>query len=194
LQTNYAFGFTGALGSQASVAGALVLNPSSGAITNSDFDSYEMGVTSAVVQSDVQGSTGSIASVSPLTGRALFSLTASGSNFWPGSHTQTQATIYIVNANEFFFVSLDLPTFAIPFGTPAWLYTGRAISTGSAFSLSSLSGNHILHATGFAEVNGASSPQVDLGLLHFDNGSVTGTTFGYGPAAGISVATMGAVG
>jgi phage baseplate assembly protein gpV len=75
LQSNYAFGLTGALGSQASVAGALVLSPSSGAITNSDFDSYETGVTSAVVQGDVQGSTGSIASVSQLTGRALFSLT-----------------------------------------------------------------------------------------------------------------------
>lgn len=193
LQANYAFGLTGALGYQATVAGALVVNPSSGTITNSDFDSYEMGVTSAVVQSDVQGSTGSIASVSPLTGRALFSFTPNGSNFWPGGNTQTQAAIYIVNANEFFLVSLDLPTFAVPFGAPAWLYTGRAISTGTTFNLSSLSGNYIFHATGFAEVNGASSPQVDLGLLYFNNGSVAGTIYGYGPGAGTSMASMKAV-
>jgi hypothetical protein len=43
-------------------------------------------------------------------------------------------------------------------------------------------------------MNGASNPQVALGLLGFNNGSVTGTIFGYGPQAGMVVATMGNVG
>jgi hypothetical protein len=48
LQTNYAFGLTGVTGAQASAAGALVLNPVSGAITNSDFDAVSGGGTPLV--------------------------------------------------------------------------------------------------------------------------------------------------
>jgi hypothetical protein len=188
LQTNYAFGLTGALGTQASVAGALVLNPVSGAITNSDFDSVELGGTSASVQHDLQGSTGSITSVSALTGRALLNFTPSG--LWPGPNSQTQAAIYIVNSNEFFLVSLDQPVVANPGEILAWLYAGRAIASGSTFSLSSLSGNNIFHATGLTKVNGVFTSQVNLGLLHFSGGNLTGKIFGYGPAAGATSTTI----
>jgi hypothetical protein len=190
LQTNYAFGLTGDLvGTQASVAGALVLNAVSGAITNSDFDSVEIGGTSAAqVQHDLQGITGSITSVSALTGRALFSLTTNGS--WPTGNIQTQAAIYIVNAHEFFLVSLDVPVPANPAAIFPWLYTGRAIVSGSAFNANSPSGNNIFHATGLTQVNSAFSPQVNLGLLDFSGGNLTGKIFGYDTTACGTIITI----
>jgi len=190
LQTNYAFGLTGdGPATQAAVAGALVLNPASGAITNSDFDSVEIGGTSAAqVQHDLQGSTGSITSVSALTGRALFSFTSNG--FWPGARTQTQGALYIVNAHEFFLVSLDIPVGGSIAPFFPWLYAGRAVVSGSAFNANSLSGNNIFHATGLTQVNSAFSQQVNLGLLDFSGGNLTGKIFGYDATAGATSITI----
>ena len=185
LQTNYAFGLTGGVVIQASAAGALVLNPVSGAITNSDFDSVETGGT---VQRDLQGSTGSITSVSALTGRALFSFAPTQG--WPGVASPTQAAMYIVNAHEFFLVSLDPLAVGSPFPSFEWVYSGRAVASGSAFNLSSLSGNNTYHATGLTQVNGSFSEQVNLGLLDFSGGSLTGNIFGFGPTAGASSITI----
>jgi hypothetical protein len=190
LQTNYAFGLTGdGPDTQAAVAGALVLNPASGAITNSDFDSVEIGGTSAArVQHDVQGSTGTITSVSAQTGRALFSFTSNGS--WPGARTQTQGALYIVNAHEFFLVSLDIPLNGTIASFNPWLYTGRAVVSGSAFNANSPSGNNIFHATGLTQVNSAFTPQVNLGLLDFSRGSLTGKIFEYDATAGATSMTI----
>jgi hypothetical protein len=185
LQTNYAFGLAGSVGLQASMAGALVLDPATGAITNSDFDSDEPGAASAPVQSGIQGSTGSITSVSAQTGRALFSFnvlsTPVQTNDMPGGLASTHAAVYIVNANEFLLVSLDPAQTGIPGAPPTWVYAGRAIVSGSAFSLSSLAGNSIYHAAG---------SQVNLGLLNFNVGNVTGTIFGYDPTGGATTSTV----
>jgi hypothetical protein len=188
LQTNYAIGLVASnIGFQASLAGALVVNPSTGAITNSDFDS---AVTSGTGGSDIQGSTGSIASVSSLTGRALFTFTPSTPLSFPAGFAQSQAAIYIVNANEFFLVSLDQSPTTTFGALPAFLYGGRAIASGSAFTSSSLTGNNIYHANELVQFNNASGPKVDLGLLNFTGGSLTGTVFGYGPKAGATSTTI----
>jgi hypothetical protein len=170
LQTNYAFGLEGAVGVTASMAGSMVLNPASGTITNSDFDSNQPGAATAAVQSDVQGSTGSITAVSALTGRALFQFTAKSPAVIPGPNAATQAAIYIVNANEFILLSLDSPGASGGAVTPGWIYAGRAIATTPAFSASSLSGNYVFHAIGSV---------VNLGVLTFSSGNVTGTIFGH---------------
>jgi hypothetical protein len=117
----------------------------------------------------------------------LFNFSPTG--IWPGFANPTQAAIYIVNAHEFFLVSLDLTGGGI-LPAPAWVYSGRAVASGSAFNLSSLSGNNIFHATGFTMVNGASSPQVNLGLLQFSGGNLTGELFAYDPTAGATSTTI----
>ncbi len=183
LQTNYAFGLEGAVGVVGSMAGSLVFAPASGMITNSDFDSNSPGAASAAVQSDIQGSTGSISSVSALTGRALFNFTLKQGAALPGTGAgTTQAAIYIVNANEFFLLSLDTMQFSNAGAIPAWIYAGRAIASAPTFSSSALSGNYIFHATG---------TDVNLGLLTFNSGSVTGSIFGFSMAGSATTLVTG---
>jgi hypothetical protein len=190
LQKNYAFGVGGSGGSgdpHAVVVGVFVLDPSMGVITNSDFDSDDL--SAAVVQSDVQGSTGSIGSVSTKTGRAIFTFTPK-SAAWPSGLSQTQAALYVVNSNEVFLASVDPIPSSVIGGSAPFLYAGLAIATGNTFSSASLSGNFILHETG-ALAPGACNQcaDVSLGLLTFasSNLSVSGKIFEYsaknGPTA-----------
>jgi hypothetical protein len=186
LQRNYAFGVGGSGGSgdpHAVVVGAFVLDPATGVITNSDFDSDDLNAI-PVVQSDVQGSTGSIGSVSTKTGRAIFTFTPK-SAVWPGgitgiTQTQTQAALYVVNSSELFLVTADSPN---PIAAaPFFLYAGRAIATGASFNSASLSGSFILHETGALALSACNQcADVSLGLLNFASGvsSVSGTIFEY---------------
>ena len=128
--------------------------------------------------------------MSPLTGRGIFTFSAISPFFFPNGTAQTQAAIYIVNANEFFLVSLDLPGVTGFGATPAFVYAGRAITSDSAFTSSSIAGNNIYHANELVQFNSASGPKVDLGLLNFSGGNLTGTVFGYGPAAGTTTTTV----
>jgi len=202
LQTNYAFGVGGSFGASGNgsqhgvVVGALVLDPTTGVITNSDFDSDDLN--GALAQSDVQGSTGSIGSVSTKTGRAIFTFmpkVGAKSATWPGNLHQTQAALYVVNSSELFLVTVDpIPT-GINSGTPVFLYAGRAIASGSTFTSASLSGNFILHETGAAVASACSSAQcadVSLGLLNFvsSNSSVSGTIFEYNTKDGGTTTTL----
>lgn len=184
LQTNYAFGMGGSGGGgdpHAVVVGALVLDPTTGVISNSDFDSDDLNA--ALAQSDVQGSIGSIGSISSKTGRAVFTFTPTSPAVWPGSLNATQAALYVVNSNELFLVSVDpIPSSVVSGSTPV-LYAGRAIATGNAFSSTSLSsGNFILHETGVLAPGACSQcADVSLGLLTFasSNLSVSGKVFEY---------------
>jgi hypothetical protein len=191
LLNNYTIGLVASnIAFQGSLAGALVLNPATGAITNSDFDFN--GIDSAIptVHNDIRGSTGAIASVSPLTGRGIFTFSPISPFFFPNGTGQTQAAIYIVNANEFFLVSLDPPGVTGFGALPAFVYAGRAIASGSAFTSTSISGNNIFHANELIQFNSTSGPKVDLGLLNFSGGSLTGTIFGYASMAGASTTTV----
>ncbi len=184
LHTSYAFGLTDA--ATGSLAGALELNPATGAITNSDFDLDDFVYPGAYYEPNVQGSTGSIKSVSAHTGRALFTFTPKSLS-WPSGAAPTQAALYIVNADEFFFVSLDPEPLGFPVGSPIWLYFGRAIASASSFSSTSLEGNVIYHGSGWGwePIAGAvNQPEVGLGLLKFSAGKLTGTMFGYSETAG----------
>ena len=181
LQHNYAFGVGGGGDGDphAVVVGAFVLDPTTGVITNSDFDSDDLNT--GIVQSDVQGSTGSIGSVSTKTGRSVLTLTPQ-SAVWPGGlagPNKTQAALYVVNSSELFLVTADPQ----PLNPPLFLYAGRAIATGNAFSSASLSsGNFILHETGTLAPGACNQcADVSLGLLSFASGnsSVSGKIFEY---------------
>lgn len=179
LQHNYAFGVGGSAGPHAVMVGAFVLNPATGVITDSDFDSDDLNAAST--QIDMQGSTGSIGSVSTKTGRAIFTFTPNSATCPVGFH-QTQAALYIVNSDELFLVSADPPPNGICAGSPAFVYAGRAIATGNAFSSASLSGNFILHETGTLAASACNQcADVSLGLLTFasSNSSVSGKIFEY---------------
>ena len=184
LHTSYAFGLTDA--ATASAAGALELNPATGAITNSDFDFDEYLYPSSFFQPDVEGSRGSITSVSARTGRALFTFSPKNS-VWPSATVPTRAALYIVNADEFFFASLDPQAPGFPLTGQTWYYFGRAIATASSFNSTSLEGNVIYHGSGWGWepiAGAAAQPRVALGLLKFSAGKLTGTMFGYSQTGG----------
>jgi hypothetical protein len=181
LHTNFAFGLTDM--ATASVAGALELDPATGVITDSDYDLDQYVYPGSFFQPDVQGSRGSITSVSARTGRALFTLGAG----WPSANQPTQAAMYIVNANEFFLVSLDPEGLGFPLTEQTWYFFGRAIASESSFNSSSLVGNAIFHGFGWGwePIAGvANQPTAGLGLLNFSGGKMTGTMFGYSEASG----------
>ena len=183
LHTSYAFGMSDE--QIGSIAGGLELNPATGVITNSDYDVNMYVYPGNYFQQNVQGSTGSITSVSSRTGRALFTFNAKGS--WPDAGAPPQAALYIVNADEFLLVSLSPAPLGFPFSAPTWLFSGRAIATASSFNSTALEGNVIYHGFGWGwePVAGApNQPLVGLGLLHFGGGKLTGTMFGYSETAG----------
>jgi hypothetical protein len=189
LHGNYAFGLSD--GGGASAAGAFVLNPATGAIVDSDYDDDMYNYPGSFSQADVQGSTGAITSVSARTGRGVFTLNTMG---WPSDTEPTQAAMYIVNADEFFLVSLDPPGLGFPLSSRTWYYFGRAIATASSFNASSLEGNAIYHGVGWGWqpiAGAASQPLVSLGLLNFNGGKLTGTMFGYSGSAGAVTTAIG---
>jgi len=192
LQNNYAFGVGGSESPHAVVVGAFVLNPATGLITNSDFDSDDLNA--ALVQSDVQGSIGSIGSVSTKTGRAIFTFTPESPAVWPNSLSQTQAALYVVNSSELFLATIDpTPSVVVGGATPVFLYAGRAIASGGGFSASSISGNFILHETGSLAPSACNQcADVSLGLLTFASGnsSVSGTIFEYSAKNGPITTTL----
>src|SRR4029077_14744448 len=121
--------------------------------------------------------------------RALFSFAPTQG--WPGLTTPSLAALYIVNANEFFLITLDPPVIGVPSGSPPWLYSGRAVASGTAFSSSSLTGNFIIHQIGVsAPVNFSARDGVSLGLLSFNGGGVSGTIFEYNTQGGASTTTV----
>ncbi len=83
--------------------------------------------------------------------------------------------LYMIDADEFFVISPSVPSVSGP------LFSGRAISTSTSFSNSSVSGNYVFHYTGI--YTNATNPQFvgrpALGLLTFANGSISGTAYAY---------------
>ncbi len=192
LQKNYAFGVGGSGGSgdsHAVLVGAFVLDPATGVITNTDLDSDDLA-NSAVAQSDVQGGTGSIGSVSTKTGRAIFTLTSKS------GITETQAALYVVNSSELFLVTADSPNpIVIGGAAPFFLYAGRAIATQASFNSASLSGSFILHETGALPPSACNQcADVSLGLLNFasSNSSVSGKIFEYSAKNGATTRSFSA--
>jgi hypothetical protein len=153
LQPNYAFGADGvdSAGHHTSIAGTI--NLASNVI---QYDLDEGGPSGA----DCMG-TGLITSLSATNGRGLLTLT-------PGcaSIDSAHEAIYVVNAQEFFFVQIDQFASGFQFGGGSSILSGRAVATGNSFSSSSLNGNYILHMTG--QTGGAA--HVSLALLTFTPG------------------------
>lgn len=83
--------------------------------------------------------------------------------------------LYMIDPDEFFVISPSVPSVDGP------LFSGRAISTPTSFSVSSVSGNYVFHYTGI--YTNATNPQFVgrpvLGLLTFANGNVSVTANGY---------------
>jgi hypothetical protein len=172
LQGNYALGADGVDSSGRHVALAGIFNATTGAIQY-DFD--EGGSLGA----NCSGS-GVIASVSSADGRGLLTLTPEC-----GFSTSAHEAIYVVNAQEFFFIQIDRFTGGLQFGGGSPILSGRAVVTGSFFSAGALNGNYILHMTG--QTGGAA--QASLALLTLtpggaNSGTVSGTLFSYNAAAG----------
>ncbi len=171
LNARYAFGLDGTDTSAAhfAIAGAFNVNTSTGAISNGFADFDDGGsVTSAIT-----GATGSIGTISVTTGRAIGSFNA-------GVGATYNWVSYVVNKNELFIVSTDVPAAATP------IVTGRAIVTSSAFTNSSVSGNYIIHLSG----SGSGSASVALGLINLSSGSLSGTLNNYDPGSGPSTTTI----
>ena len=84
--------------------------------------------------------------------------------------------VYIVNANQFFLMSIDT------LGTNTPITSGRAISTTTSFNTGSLanSGGYIVEASGATP---SGSATVELEKLAFSFPNVTGTQFTYGLAS-----------
>jgi hypothetical protein len=124
---------------------------------------------------ETTGGTGTINAVSTTTGRATMSLSL-------GGKTLNQA-VYMVNPDEFLIVGTDPASSGVP------IYGGRAIVTASSFTLSSLSGNYMVHETGIdypCTTGLIQSPpeffactEVDLDLWNMQSGSYSGTHYWY---------------
>ena len=164
LQSNYAFGLDGAdsKGSSVSIAGSFGVSSAGGvtSIVSANADINDTGVsTSPTSSGPLTGGTGTIASISPTTGRAT-------ATFSIGTGHTYQWAIYMVNANEFFIIETD--TLGSASSTPVTMLTsGRAVVTASSFSMASLSGGYIFHETGIASCNNSPCARVNLGLVNF---------------------------
>jgi hypothetical protein len=170
LQKRYAFGMDGmnSTGAHVALGGAFNVD-TLGNIFNGFLDIDDGGQ----LQSAVSGATGLISTTSSTatTGRetVTYGWVAVGQ-----IHAMSSA-IYVVNANEFFIIQID----QLAVGKP--IASGRAIVTGSSSSVSSLSGNYILHDSGST----AGRADVTLGLLNFTSGSVNGSLVKYTSADGL---------
>jgi len=149
LQPRYAFGLDGGdfTGGHFAVAGSFNLNNGTGVVSNAVLDTNDAGNTSSFT-----AGTGTLASISPTTGRGLFTLTA-------GSTVHLAA--YIINPAEWFVVQTD------QFSNNNSISSGRAIVTPTSYTAASLSGQQIFHLTGRA--NG--DPDISLGIMSFTPGS-----------------------
>jgi uncharacterized repeat protein (TIGR01451 family) len=177
LHTNYAFGEDGfdSTGHFA-IAGSIVLNPATGAITGGSFDEDDAGT----LQNNV-GVTGNIpfTSVSAIDGRATLSITVSAFT--------TNVAIYEVNANEFFTIGTD----SFNLGNP--ISTGRAIVSAASYTSAAIAGNQMLHLAGqnTCNISSVQTPcgSASIGLLNFTagtatTGTITGDIYNYDIADG----------
>ncbi len=178
LQPNYAFGADGvdSSGRHTGISGFFSLTTK-----GIRYDLEEGGPLGAACNG-----TGLITSLSGADGRGLLTLTP-GCAFSSSAHE----AIYVVNADEFFFVQTDQFGGGLQFGGGSPIISGRAVATGSSFSSSLLNGNYILHMTG--QAGGAA--QVSLGLLTFTpggatNGTVSGTLFSFGKPGGATTTAV----
>ncbi|HEY4838725.1 MAG TPA: hypothetical protein VIH72_08965, partial [Candidatus Acidoferrales bacterium] len=179
LHANYAFGEDGfdSTGHFA-IAGSIVLNPATGAITSANFDEDDAGT----LQTNVSA-TGSIpfTSVSAIDGRATLSITV--------DTLTTHVAIYEVNANEFFTIGTD--TFNL--GNP--IISGKAVVSAASYTSAAIAGNQMLHLTGqdTCTISSVQAPcaSAALGLLNFTasdstSGTFTGDIYNYDIADGAS--------
>ena len=185
LQSRYAFGEDGVISGNGhvAVAGSVSLDKITGAITGGVFDSNSAGS----LTTNVGLSGGSITGVNSGTGRAVLSTTSTFGTF--------NDAIYIVNTNEFFFVSTDA------FSTVGSILSGRAIKTLSSYTASTPAGSDIFHETGIdtnANNNGNSSCSSSapcavsqVGIVTFTSGtstlSVTSTSIEAGSSKSDSI-------
>jgi hypothetical protein len=163
LNARYAFGLDGtdSTGGHVAVGGSFSLNTSTGAISNGFTDVDDAGTLPGGA-GGFSGATGSIGTISTTTGRATGSFVA-------GTGGTFNLAYYVVNKNELFVITSDVPAA----GKPA--ISGRILVTGSTFSNSSLNGNYIIHISGSS--SGSASPT--LGLLTLSGGTLNGTLFQY---------------
>jgi large repetitive protein len=166
LKSNYAFGMDGwdtnnSTLNHFGIIGSFTIN-TSGTISNGFSDANDGGQ----VFSGLTGSTGTLSAISTSTGRAT------GTYILPngGNPLTFDYAVYMISASEYFIVSTDTDS-SVP------VSSGRGIATGTSFGLSTLSGNYIVHATGFDPNPGAAS--VILAQANLDNGTLTGTSYDY---------------
>ena len=175
LKAQYAFGVEGWSGSGTQtlhLTAAGSFSNSSGSL-NGVFDENIGGI----LFPEATGVTGNIGSISATTGRAV-------ANFPQGVFDWA---IYMVNASEFFIIGTD-PINVNP------ISLGLAVTTGSSFTASALSGNYVLHATG----NSSGSADANLQLLTMtpgggQAGTISGTAFSYGAGKGAQTTTLSGV-
>jgi hypothetical protein len=163
LNPRYAFGIDGTdtTGGHVAAGGSFSLNTSTGAISNGFADVDDAGTLPGGT-GGFTGATGSIGTISTTTGRATGSFAA-------GTGGTFNLVYYVVNKNELFVITSDVPAA----GKPA--ASGRILVTGSSFSSSSLNGNYIVH------LNGSSSGTANsnIGLLTLTGGTLNGKLFQY---------------
>ena len=163
LNARYAFGIDGTdtTGGHVAAGGSFSLNTSTGAISNGFADVDDAGTLPGGT-GGFTGATGSIGAISTTTGRATGSFAA-------GTGGTFNLVYYVVNKNELFVITSDVPAA----GKPA--ASGRILVTGSSFSSSSLNGNYIVH------LNGSSSGTANsnIGLLTLTGGTLNGKLFQY---------------
>jgi uncharacterized repeat protein (TIGR01451 family) len=178
LKSNYALGADGVdfVGDHFALAGSI--NLASGSILYDIDDGLSVGASCI--------GAGQITLFSPTTGRGLLTLSPA---LTPGcASLPAHEALYVVNANEIFFIQIDQLATGHQIGGSAAIISGRAIATGSgSFSSNSLSGNYILHLTG--QQPSGRNASVNLGLLTFapgsgNTGTVTGTLLGYSQPGG----------
>ncbi len=175
LKAQYAFGVRGWSGGGSQnlrLASAGSFNNSSGSL-NGVLDENIGGI----LFPEATGVTGNISPISGTTGRAV-------ANFPQGVFDWA---IYVVSASEFFIIGTD-PINVNP------VSLGIAVTTGTSFTASSLSGSYVVRATGS---NGGSA-DVNLDLLTMapggaQAGTISGTVYSYGAGNGAQTATLSGV-
>ena len=175
LLSNYAFGMGGFdhVGGHVGEAGTFTLTPANGTISAGFFDYNDAGSVPYGTAGTAGTSAGSLLTAGSnisSTGRTTATFTAEPAC---GASCTYHWAVYIVNANQFFLMSIDT------LGTNTPITSGRAISTTATFNTGSLanSGGYIVEASGATP---SGSATVELEKLAFSSPNVTGTQFTYG--------------
>lgn len=164
---SWAFGVDGAEnstsgGGKLAVAG--VLNFSSGSVSGSgdvnNNGSVDDTLTAFPATAGITFNNGTYSVAS--NGRGTLAFTPSDST------SQVTMFVYVVSSNEVLFMDSDIQS-STNGGSP---FTGRALKQSGTFSNSSLSGNHVIYASGISGTPGATRTEFDLV-------STSGTTFSF---------------